>query len=78
MKKYRRFELAVKEDNKAVQQAEKVLVQAPGKTIGMLSFIYYLFFREQQARILRRFYAEERTLMPQAIFCTESFTRRHI
>jgi hypothetical protein len=59
--KYRRLELAVKEDNTAVQQAERVLAQAPGKTIDMLSFMYYLFVREQQAGILRPFYAEERT-----------------
>jgi hypothetical protein len=32
--KYRRFELAVKEDNTAVQQAERVVAQALGKTIA--------------------------------------------
>jgi hypothetical protein len=59
--KNRLFQLAVKEDNTAVQQAERVLAQAPGKTNDMLSFMYYLYVREQQAGILRPFYAEERT-----------------
>jgi hypothetical protein len=57
--KYRRFELAVKEHNTAVKQAERVLDQAPGKAIDMLSFMYYLYVREQQAGILRPFYAED-------------------
>jgi hypothetical protein len=59
--KYRCFELAVKEGNTAVHQAERLLARAPGKTIDMLSFMYYLLVREQQAGILRRFCAEERT-----------------
>jgi hypothetical protein len=59
--KYRRFELVVEEDNTAVQQAERLLAQTPGKTVDMLSVMYYLFVREQQAGILRSLYAEERT-----------------
>jgi hypothetical protein len=36
--KYRRFELAAKDVNMAVQQTESVLAQTPGKIIDMLSW----------------------------------------